>query len=415
MLKYKIRYIYFFVIIILFFTGSCVTYTKTTQSKNFAYLYNPVLTPIHPEISFYFLPKNQMSAYITLNNKELGYVSNTGKLYFNYKVFHSFADPTVTDSGTVIINPQENKEQTFVNIDFNTGGLKNLVVWIHFFDEITKAKYENYFFLDATNINSRYNFLFADANTGQVISRYFAPQNIKIKHNAADSLLVAEYMLKNDFPLLPFSTKHLEIDNIFDKPDTTFYVQNNIDFNFIQKGLYIFSADTFSKTGTLVGYYGKDFPMVKTPTEMLKPLYYLLNSTEYKEYASYKNRKEAIDDFWLKTGKNKFRAKELIKVYYNRVVLANILFTDYKAGWQTDRGMIYIIFGPPKYVYKSPNSEKWVYSKGSDSMNLSFVFEKQKNFYTDNFYILKRKLDYKTIWYQAVQAWRDGYVYSVSN
>ena len=37
--------------------------------------------------------------------------------------------------------------------------------------------------------------------------------------------------------------------------------------------------------------------------------------------------------------------------YYRRVRFANEEFTQYKDGWKTDRGMIYILFGPPNQVF----------------------------------------------------------------
>ena len=38
------------------------------------------------------------------------------------------------------------------------------------------------------------------------------------------------------------------------------------------------------------------------------------------------------------------------------------LLTSFKVGWQTDRGMIFIIYGIPNYVYKSGVEEKWIYN-----------------------------------------------------
>lgn len=53
--------------------------------------------------------------------------------------------------------------------------------------------------------------------------------------------------------------------------------------------------------------------------------------------------------------------------YYRRVRYANKEFTQYKDGWKTDRGMIYILFGAPNQVFYSDfvsddiNSQQWVY------------------------------------------------------
>jgi GWxTD domain-containing protein len=44
----------------------------------------------------------------------------------------------------------------------------------------------------------------------------------------------------------------------------------------------------------------------------------------------------------------------LMEEYFNRVAYANEHFTHFFAGWQSDRGMIYIIFGPPDNVERRP-------------------------------------------------------------
>ncbi|MGB9701795.1 MAG: GWxTD domain-containing protein [Candidatus Kapaibacteriota bacterium] len=59
---------------------------------------------------------------------------------------------------------------------------------------------------------------------------------------------------------------------------------------------------------------------------------------------------------------------EAFEEYYSRVDFANKKFKSYLPGWQTDMGMVYIIFGPPSTTerrqdYYNPNRiyEKWTY------------------------------------------------------
>ena len=40
--------------------------------------------------------------------------------------------------------------------------------------------------------------------------------------------------------------------------------------------------------------------------------------------------------------------------YYSRVERANILFGTFRNGWETDRGEVYIRFGPPSEVERHP-------------------------------------------------------------
>ncbi len=397
------------------FFQSCVTYTKTSGNKNFAYLYNPVLTTIHPSVQFYFGSQSKVTLYLSLSNKNFKFVGNSTSLEMYYRAFKDFSTAnTPLDSGTAIINPLQNSNKTYIALDINTQNNSNLVIYLRITDKITKSVFENYYFLNNKNTNHPYNFLVTDSATNEVISTSFAGSTVKIRHNGSDSLFVFVYKYKQNLPPPPFSTKQYTFDFPPAQSDSVFII-GNTDYLTPQYGkIYLVKADTQLQGGKIIACFNKNFPEIKTPYQMLQPIRYLTNKTEFDSYKSYKNKKQAVDDFWLNCGKNKFNAAEMIKVYYNRVILANIMFSTYKPGWQTDRGMIYIMFGPPKYVYKSSGGEKWIYSMSS-SAPLQFVFRKYKNPYCENVYVLNRLLDYKPVWYQAVQTWRSGKIYSVAN
>ena len=56
------------------------------------------------------------------------------------------------------------------------------------------------------------------------------------------------------------------------------------------------------------------------------------------------NRKIALDNFWLGFTNNVERSRELVRIYYNRVLYANYFFSSYKEGWQNrQRNDIYYI------------------------------------------------------------------------
>jgi len=67
---------------------------------------------------------------------------------------------------------------------------------------------------------------------------------------------------------------------------------------------------------------------------------------------------------------------EVFQEYYGRVNFANEQFSHYREGWQSDRGMVFIILGPPNNVdrhpfeYDSKPYEIWQYYE----INRSFPF-----------------------------------------
>jgi len=77
--------------------------------------------------------------------------------------------------------------------------------------------------------------------------------------------------------------------------------------------------------------------------------------------------------------------------------------------------MIYIIFGPPKTIFKSDDSERWIYGDNKNLMSMDFFFHKIIIPFSDNYFVLKRGEIYKTSWYQATDTWRNGRIYSIEN
>lgn len=94
-----------------------------------------------------------------------------------------------------------------------------------------------------------------------------------------------------------------------------------------------------------------------------------------------KNPKESFDSFWMNTYSTKSRARNAIRKYYNWIENANTLFTDFKPGWKTDRGMMYIVFGKPNEVYRTGSLEEWYYDDGS-----AFEFTIISTFCTQNLF-----------------------------
>jgi hypothetical protein len=90
---------------------------------------------------------------------------------------------------------------------------------------------------------------------------------------------------------------------------------------------------------------------------------------------------------------------------------ANYYFTSYLEGWKTDRGMVYLIYGSPNVIYRTLNSETWIYGEENNVNSLSYSFTKVNNPFTNNDYTLERSVVYKQSWITAVDIWRQGRTY----
>jgi len=77
--------------------------------------------------------------------------------------------------------------------------------------------------------------------------------------------------------------------------------------------------------------------------------------TAFKQLSNDEERDAFIEQFWLRrdptpdTIENEFREE-----HYRRIAYANEHFASGIAGWRTDRGRIYVIFGPPDQIDSRP-------------------------------------------------------------
>jgi len=154
----------------------------------------------------------------------------------------------------------------------------------------------------------------------------------------------------------------------------------------------------------------RDFPRLTTLGQLIEPLPYIARESEYSEFSSPgADRLRLFEKFWLGLGGNAENSRNLMKNYYTRAEEANLLFSNHKEGWKTDRGMIYIVFGPPSLTERQLSSETWSYSNG-----YRFVFERvrrlQGNEPFEN-YLLYRDPVYERAWTKEVDRWRRGVVF----
>jgi GWxTD domain-containing protein len=228
-----------------------------------------------------------------------------------------------------------------------------------------------------------------------------------------DSILVEYFSLDRTLPRPAFSTVP-EIP-LKEYPDTSYFypLNDTMIYQLPQTGIYHFRVSQESPAGMTLFNFGENFPKLRTPDDLLGPLVYLTTSSEFRDLRMETNRKYTIDKFWLGLNSDLESSKELIRVYYNRVLYANLFFTSYKEGWKTDRGMIYIIFGPPRVLQKSINQEIWTYFSRRASDKIEFIFNRKENKFTVYDYQLDRNVGTSSFWREAIQSWRKGKIYSI--
>ena len=98
-----------------------------------------------------------------------------------------------------------------------------------------------------------------------------------------------------------------------------------------------------------------------------------------------KNLEDVFLGYWkARDPTPKTSLNELMEEYYIRVNYVNDYFNmSWKEGWETDFGMIYILFGPPDEIQRSNVSSSnssayqvWYYNR----INKQFIFKDQNGF-----------------------------------
>jgi GWxTD domain-containing protein len=249
--------------------------------------------------------------------------------------------------------------------------------------------------------------------SSQPLQRHYINSNdaftIKRANESSDLLHVFYYGHSFDPAGSPMNTappksvsKSLEVDS-------TFTIRSNETLKFEKEGLYNIFADTTQSEGMGILVVNERFPKTTRPEILLGPLLYMSTNTEIAEIKKAEDFKKALDKYWLNLmNGNEELARQSIKSFYSRVEEANTLFTTYKEGWKTDKGMIYIVLGSPDKVQRSKDREVWTYERRGNAQNVNFTFNRRNNQFVDDHYELVRYAEYQPIWYPMVEAWRNG-------
>jgi len=387
---------------------------------NQSFLYNNSGSSSKTETIVWHSDPDYSVVYYTLNLHEFLYDrpkptdKPTAEFSVRYELYNSYESDDVIDSLTLFFSDtayygrQKRILESF-SIPAKYGNvyiLKLLITDIN--KKQTKTVFVN---INKENKFSSQNFLVQTDDNTPYFKKYLSENNkvrIKLNNVSVQSLFVRYY--RRSFPIAtpPFV---MDDQNIFDyTADSLFSIEvcgiETGELSFKKRGFYHIQIDTNRKAGlTLFNFY-EDFPDITSTEQILEPIRYLTTKKEFKIISTSANIKMAVDSFWIDHSGNRERAISQIRRYYNRVKDANLFFTSYLEGWKSDRGIIYIIYGPPNIVYKSSGVETWIYGEEGNFLSIKFNFAKVSNPFTDNDYLLTKSPTYKEGWYNAVATWR---------
>lgn len=418
--------------ILVGFAGCKTTEPTTTRPPDvyLASLYNPSQLSLHPEYSIFHENNEYSVLYIRAYPSELRFdQANEDSEYrallsFKYKlvVLNDGMEGEVLDSAEITYKlgaPDEDRSAFFASLTLPIAEGKKYLLRLEARDLNRGSIGLEYLYVDKTNIYNAQNFKVVSLYSGYPkFMRFFLPGerfNIRYRDSGTDSIQVDYFTLKSELPRPPLTATTDYTMNY--SPDTSFVfpLVDTAHYNLQQKGMYFVRVDAEHPEGLSLFNFGGSFPQIKTPEELMQPLFYLTTLAEYRDLRKQENIKLAVDDLWLKMGGSIEKSKELIRIYYNRVVYSNLYFTSNKEGWKTDQGMIFILFGPPSRIQMMGSGERWYYFSKRRSNPVEFRFERKPDAFSDQNMVWVKTSDSQLFWNEAVRSWRNGKVYSTAN
>ena len=412
-------------------TSSKKAATVETQGK-MASLYNPSRLSLHPDFSIFHNSNNYSVLYIRVYPSELRF--NQTNEEFEYRALlklkyelirleeNGQGENVVVDSASVVYKLRERDEKSpafFASLTIPVRQGFRYLLKAETIDLNRGSMGLEYLYVDKTDPNSAQNFKVISTFSGYPkFMRFFLTGekfNVQYRDRGVDSIYVDYFRLENELPRPPITATSDYTMNY--RPDTSyvFPLVDTVGYDLRMEGMYLIKVDSEQNEGLTMFNYGGSFPEVKTPRELMEPLFYLATLSEYRDLRTESNRKLAVDNFWLKLGNSIEKSRELIRIYYNRVIYSNLYFSSNKEGWKTDQGMILILFGPPTRIQMTISGESWYYFAKRKSKVVEFKFAREQDAFSDQNMMWQKTTESQSYRNEAIRSWRNGKVYSMGS
>jgi GWxTD domain-containing protein len=411
-----------FYLLVAIIIVSCRSSDKLTNI-DFAHLYSPEINLLYPDYQLLHTSLEFSRIIVKINSTQLKYKLDETDEYFiaefniHIKLLENFENKRAAGKTEVFFTDTLASDEPYDVIrELNITSEPDINYWLYleFSDNLSRNKHTHVIFLEKQKSYGSQFFSLANPHGEIIYSPFHIGSDGEYVISYFDALdfdlNIARYLPDSVFPSPPFSETTIgEWEPLLQLPDTTFtvnFVRGNAKLLMDQPGIYhIYSSDD-PENGFLIQFNHANFPYITMADDMLLPLRYISSNAEFTQALGFGDAALALDRFWARVGGNPDRADELIRRYYHRADKANKFFTSGRAGWQTDRGMIFIVFGPPHQVHRNDLNEIWRYPQGVRSSAVQFYFRRQNNPFTPNHYILDRDPAYRSVWNIAVDNWR---------
>lgn len=392
-----------FILTIMVAAGCKRQPSASPDSTRISAAYNPGSGTLHPRYGVYHDALNHSIIYGKVFPSELQFsaANPEGKLKASFEVRYSLYEisdtstsnkPLITDTLRYEIAKEKANQRFFVNIPVVAMEGKRYLAHIVTRDQYRKSQTDNYVTLDKISHGTSQYFLAYNAADHSPLFWPFVPGNQAFSFESAlvsaDSFYFGYYRLP-EYTRLRTGGQNMAdslpaADSVWKLPYT-----KSLTYSLRYEGMYVVSTDSSLTNGMVLLNSGDDYPKITRTTQMVQPIGIIALGEELTTLRSQINTKVAIDNYWLARTDNPDRSRELIRIFYNRAYIANYYFTNYQPGYQTDRGITFVLLGPPARVIRDLTTEKWIYFDEKYQQSTIYLFRNFPNKLTPENFVLQ--------------------------
>jgi len=415
--------------------AGCASFKKASTEDavgQMASLYNPSKLSLHPDYSIYHESNNFSVLYIRAYPSELRFNQTNEEseyramLRLKYELLAldetGVEEGAVIDSASMVYKLREREERSpayFASLNIPVMQGNRYLLKIETTDLNRGSMGLEYLYVDKTDPNGAQNYKVVSTLSGypKFLRFFFTGEkfNVQYRDRGIDSIYVDYFRLTNELPRPPITASSDYTMNYIPDTSYVFPMLDTVNYDLRLEGMYHVKVDREQDEGLTLFNFGGSFPEVKNPQELMEPIFYLATLAEYRDLRTEPNRKLAVDDYWLRLGNSVEKSRELIRIYYNRVIYSNLYFTSNKEGWKTDQGMVFILFGPPNRIQMTGSGESWYYYAKRKSKVVEYKFQREQDAFSDQNMMWQRTTDSQMYLNEAIRSWRNGKVYSMGS
>jgi len=379
--------------------------------RNISDFYKPDLQLAGLSYALFNLNDSITNLYVRIPMEGLRYLPENGagksKFRLSYQLFDGFEKGVLIDSASFSgIDSLMGRIIFMDSVPIRAPAGNDYVLSLELLDLNAGINYGTFLSLHKKQTYNVHDFLLLD-ESGMPLMRNFLYRNEKVRirsNRLSDSLHFNYYASK----YLPASPPFGFPDNMaIHAADSVFGVKfrDGVTSFLTMPGEGRYLLYGAGSPVMVIHRFYDGFPDIGSTVQMRESLRYISTDAEYSEMSQLPPR-AAIDEFWVELTGHSERALSQIRRYYGRVEEANRFFSLSREGWKSDRGMIYIVFGPPNLVYRNASSEQWTYGEAGNPLSLRFLFNLELVPDNQSEYFLIRSETYRTPWHMAVSNWR---------